>query len=68
MVFRSPDEMHAIAPLEGLVKTAIHFQKADDPKRAVAIELNGQRKGLESGAFIAGRWEKPITQIEDCKL
>ncbi len=61
MVFRSPDEMHAIAPLEGLVKTAIHFQKADDPKQAVVIELEGQRKGLETGAFIAGRWKKPKT-------
>ena len=27
MIFRSPDEMRAIAPVEGLVKTAIHFQK-----------------------------------------
>ena len=58
MVFRSPDEMQAIAPLEGLVKTAIHFQKADDPKRAVAIELDGQRKNLDTRAFLAARWGK----------
>ena len=59
MIFRSPDEMRAIAPVEGLVKTAIHFQKDDDPERVPEIERDGQRRGLDTGAFLAARWEKP---------
>ena len=59
MIFRSPDEMRAIGPVEGLVKTAIHFQKDDDPQRATEIELEGQRKDLDTGAFLAARWQKP---------
>ena len=65
MIFRSPDEMRVVAPVEGLVKTAIHFQKDDDPELATEIELDGQRKGLDTGAFLAARWQKPLTQIED---
>jgi len=61
MIFRSPDEMRAIAPVDGLVKTAIHFQKDDDPKKATEVELDGQRRGLDTGAFLAARWEKSIT-------
>ena len=61
MIFRSPDEMRAIAPVEGLVKTAIHFQKDDDPERVNEIELDGQRKGLDTGAFLAAKWQKPIS-------
>ncbi len=58
MIFRSPDEMRAMAPVEGLVKTAIHFQKNDDPKRAPEIERDGQRRKLDTGAFLAARWVK----------
>ncbi len=59
MIFRSPDEMRAIAPVDGIVKTAIHFQKSDDPKRAPEIEHEGQRLGYDTGAFLAARWQKP---------
>ncbi|MGD9067346.1 MAG: class I SAM-dependent methyltransferase, partial [Desulfobacterales bacterium] len=59
MIFRSPDEIRAIAPVDGIVKTAIHFQKSDDPKRALEIEHEGQRLGLDTGAFLAARWQKP---------
>ena len=48
-------------PIGALVETAIHFQKADDPKRAVTTELDGQRRNFNTGAFLAGRWEKPKT-------
>ncbi len=65
MIFRSPDELRALAPVEGLVKTAIHFQKDDDPAKAPGIEHDGQRRDLDTGAFLAARWEKPVTQIED---
>ena len=57
-IFRSPDELRSLASAESLVKTAIHFQKGDDPERAVEIEQEGKRKHLNTGAFVAARWEK----------
>jgi ubiquinone/menaquinone biosynthesis C-methylase UbiE len=58
-IFRSPDELRSLAPIEGIIRTAIHFQKEDEPDRVPEIELEGQRKGLSNGAFLAVRWEKP---------
>jgi ubiquinone/menaquinone biosynthesis C-methylase UbiE len=57
-IFRSPDELRSLASVEGMVKTAIHFQKEDDLERAVRIENEGKRKNLDTGAFVAVRWEK----------
>ena len=57
-IFRSPDELRSLAPAAGVVKTAIHFQKGDDPERAVEIEHEGKRNNLNTGAFVAVRWEK----------
>jgi ubiquinone/menaquinone biosynthesis C-methylase UbiE len=57
-IFRSPDELLSLAPEEGLMRTAIHFQADDDPERAVELESEGRRKGLETGAFVAARWRK----------
>jgi ubiquinone/menaquinone biosynthesis C-methylase UbiE len=57
-IFRSPDELSSVASVEGVVKTAIHFQKEDDPKRAIEIEQEGQRRNFKTGAFVAVRWEK----------
>jgi hypothetical protein len=57
-IFRSPDELLSLAPAEGLMKTAIHFQDDDDPRKAVQIESEGRRKGLDTGAFVAVRWKK----------
>jgi ubiquinone/menaquinone biosynthesis C-methylase UbiE len=57
-IFRSPGEMQSLAPVEGMIRTAIHFQKEDDPNRAPEIERAGQEKGLNTGAFVAARWEK----------
>jgi ubiquinone/menaquinone biosynthesis C-methylase UbiE len=59
MIFRSPDEMLAVAPVDGTVKTAIHFLKDDDPQAAPEIEREGQMRHLDTGAFLAARWEKP---------
>jgi len=56
--FRSPDELRFLSPSAGVVETAIHFQKGDDPERAVKIEQEGKRKHLSTGAFVAARWEK----------
>ena len=58
MIFRSPDDMRALAPVDGTVKTAIHFLKEDDPQRAPEIERDGQKRGLDTGAFVAARWVK----------
>lgn len=58
MIFRSPDELRALAPVDGTVKTAIHFLKDDNPQKAAGIELDGQKQGLDTGAFVAARWVK----------
>jgi len=58
-IFRSPDELLALAPVNGVTKTAVHFQKEDDPSQALEIEKEGQRKGFKTGAFLVGCWEKP---------
>ena len=57
-IFRSPDDLRALAPVAGTVKTAIHFLKDDGPRTAPGIELEGQKRGLETGAFVAARWVK----------
>jgi ubiquinone/menaquinone biosynthesis C-methylase UbiE len=57
-IFRSPRELLSLASVEGVAKTAIHFQKGDHPERAVGIEREGQRKNLNTGAFVAVRWQK----------
>ena len=59
MIFRSPDEMRALASADAEVKTAIHFQKDEDPARASEIELAGQKRNLATGALLAARWVKP---------
>jgi ubiquinone/menaquinone biosynthesis C-methylase UbiE len=57
--FRSPDEILFLAPVNGIARTAIHFQKDDDPRIAAEIESEGRSKGLNTGAFVAVRWQKP---------
>jgi ubiquinone/menaquinone biosynthesis C-methylase UbiE len=57
-IFRSPDEMRALAPVEGIVRTAIHFQKGENSERAVEIEREGKQKGWETGAFVVACWIK----------
>jgi ubiquinone/menaquinone biosynthesis C-methylase UbiE len=58
-IFRSPDEIMNSMPVDGIITTAIHFQKDDNPREAKKIELQGKLKGLNTGAFLASRWEKP---------
>lgn len=57
--FRSPGELLACSPHRGIVKTAIHFAKDDAPDRAMKIEEAGWAQRLDTGAFVAARWEKP---------
>jgi len=56
--FRSPDELLALSPWKGIAKTAVHFQEDDDPEQATEIEQHGQSQSLDTGAFVAVRWEK----------
>jgi len=58
-VFRSPEEVAALSPVKGIVKTTIHFQKTDEPDLAQEIEREGREKGLNTGAFVAACWVKP---------
>ena len=57
-IFRSPDVLLHLAPFKGVAKTAIHFQREDDPEKAVIIEDEGHKKNLNTGAFVAVRWQK----------
>jgi len=59
VIFRTPEEMAALAPQEGILRTAVHFGKEEDPRRALEIEEAGKKKRLLTGAFMAVRWEKP---------
>ena len=58
VIFRSPDELRKMGPGECLIKTAVHFQQDDAPEEAQEIELQGQVRDLDTGAFLAARWEK----------
>jgi len=56
--FRSPNELLALSPRKGMAKTIIHFREDDDPEQAIKIERLGQSQSLDTGAFVAIRWEK----------
>jgi ubiquinone/menaquinone biosynthesis C-methylase UbiE len=58
-IFRSPDEIKGLSSVQGIIQTAIHFEKNDDPEIAPEIENAGSEKGLNTGAFLAARWIKP---------
>jgi ubiquinone/menaquinone biosynthesis C-methylase UbiE len=58
VIFRSPDELNALTPFDGVIKTAIHFKKDDAPDHARKIELQGRNKDLNTGAFLVACWEK----------
>ena len=57
-IFRSPDELRSLAPVEGVIRTAIHFRKEDNTEMAAEIEREGCRRRLDTGAFVVGCWEK----------
>lgn len=58
-IFRTPAEIASLSPVEGVIKTAIHFLKDDAPDIAVEREREGQEKGWQTGAFAIARWHKP---------
>jgi ubiquinone/menaquinone biosynthesis C-methylase UbiE len=56
VIFRSPAELLAAAPVAGFFRSAVHFRKEDPPADWERIEREGC--GSEKGAFLAARWEK----------
>jgi ubiquinone/menaquinone biosynthesis C-methylase UbiE len=54
--FRSPAQLLAATSVSGMVRTAVHFGKEDDPATFGRSEREG--KGRETGAFVAARWDK----------
>ena len=58
--FRSPNELLALGPWKGVTKTIIHSQEDDDSEQAIEIERLGRSRNLDTGAFVAVRWEKPL--------
>lgn len=59
VVFRSPGEMMNLSKVKGIQKSAIHFQKEDDPAKAEEKEDIGRTRELDTGAFLASCWQKP---------
>ena len=57
--YRSPEDLLALSPLPGVIRTAVHFQKDDDVVRAALVEERGRQRRLGTGAFVALRWQKP---------
>lgn len=58
-IFRSPTDMRRLAPVTGITRTAIHFQKDDDPETMRKLERQGRLHERRTGAFIATCWQKP---------
>jgi ubiquinone/menaquinone biosynthesis C-methylase UbiE len=57
-IFRSPQELVSLGPQPGITRSAVHFSKAEDPRRAVEVEEEGRREKKNTGAFLTARWEK----------
>jgi len=56
--FRSPQELLSYGASAGIAKTAVHFEKDDPPDAAVEKEARGHLLDLDTGAFVAVRWQK----------
>lgn len=57
--FRSPAELAALSPVEGVIASAVHFEKEDEPGLARQKEAEGAAQALTTGAFLAACWQKP---------
>lgn len=57
--FRSPDELLACSDVNGTAATCVHFERDESPDEAVKIEKTCQLHKLETGAFVAAKWQKP---------
>jgi ubiquinone/menaquinone biosynthesis C-methylase UbiE len=59
--YRCPADLLACSPHPAVVRTAVHFQKEDDLTTALGAEDRGRLLGLDTGAFVAVRWQKPAS-------
>lgn len=57
--FRSPDELRALSAQQGMLRTAVHFSKNEDPAAAEEQEYAGIKRGVETGAYVIIAWQKP---------
>jgi hypothetical protein len=57
--YRSPADLYSLAGLKGETETVVHFLNDDDPEKAMQIENTGKSRKLDTGAFVAVRWQKP---------
>ena len=58
--YRSSSNLLSLTKLKGDTETAVHFLKNDDPVEAENTEREGRVKRLDTGAFVAVRWQKPL--------
>lgn len=58
--YRSPAEILSLSDVKGEYETAVHFLKDDDPEEAVKTEKDGNAARLDTGAFLAVQWRKPV--------
>lgn len=58
--YRSPSDVLSLTTYEGEYETVVHFLKADTPEEAVRKEKEGKQQKLNTGAFLAIRWRKPL--------
>ncbi len=58
MIFRSPAELRRLLPADANLKTAIHFEKNEDPIQAREFEAQFREENAETGAFLAVAWTK----------
>ncbi|MCE5336651.1 MAG: methyltransferase domain-containing protein [Desulfobacteraceae bacterium] len=59
-VFRSPPQLADLAPFPATVRTAVHFEKQEEPERARRIEEEASARGDDTGAFCIACWQKPL--------
>ena len=56
--YRNADDLLALSPYPGITRNVVHFSKDDDVDKAREIERRGSERQLETGAFVAVRWQK----------
>jgi len=57
--FRSPDELLACGKSNGTAATCVYFDRDESPDAAVKVEQTCRLQKLDTGAFVAARWQKP---------
>jgi SAM-dependent methyltransferase len=58
--YRSPSDVLGLTGLKGDHETVVHFLKDDSPADAAITEKEGRAAKLDTGAFVAVRWRKPL--------